>query len=292
MAKSLAFIHRNDTRFSVGDFYPVLSVFSYHELGGTTSPFLLLDHLGPGQLTPKSKRKGVNQHPHRGFETVTIMFKGELEHEDTTGEGGIISAGDVQWMTAASGVLHKEQFSEAFREQGGDFEMIQLWVNLPAQDKMNFPRYQGLLDAEIPKIILEDGQGYLRIIAGEYQQQQGPAQTHTPINMFDVRLQAGQTLTLPAQVKDTTLIYLRTGQLNVDATAEELVNPQDLAVMSSLDQDVEIKALKDSHFLFLNGQPIYEPINGHGPFVMNTYDEILQAYDDIKSDRFIKERSE
>ena len=140
--KSLAFIHRNDTRFSVGDFYPVLSVFSYHELGNTVSPFLLLDHLGPSVLSPSNKRRGVNEHPHRGFETVTFMFEGELEHRDSTGSGGIIAKGDVQWMTAASGVMHREQFSSAFRERGGAFEMVQLWVNLPAKDKMAEPRYQ------------------------------------------------------------------------------------------------------------------------------------------------------
>jgi len=139
--KSLAFIHRNDTRFAIGDFYPALSVFSYQELGNTTSPFLLLDHLGPGRLEPKSNKKGVHEHPHRGFETVTFVFAGELEHQDSIGNGGVIGQGDVQWMTAASGIQHIEQFSPKFREQGGYFEMVQLWVNLPAKDKMSTPHY-------------------------------------------------------------------------------------------------------------------------------------------------------
>ncbi|MEK7740913.1 MAG: pirin family protein, partial [Pseudomonadota bacterium] len=164
--KTLAFIHRNDTRFAIGDFYPVLSVFSHYELGNTVSPFLLLDHLGPGVLKPTNLRKGVSEHPHRGFETVTLIFAGELEHRDSSGGGGIVSAGDVQWMTAASGVEHKEVFSEAFSKTGGYFEMVQLWVNLPAKDKMNPPRYQSLRKANIPVIDLPNSAGTLRVIAG------------------------------------------------------------------------------------------------------------------------------
>lgn len=159
--KTLAFLHRNDSRFAVGDFYPVLSIFSHYELGNTVSPFLLLDHLGPGVLKPTQLRKGVSDHPHRGFETVTLMFQGELEHRDSSGGGGIIAEGDVQWMTAASGVMHQEIFSEAFSRQGGAFEMLQLWVNLPAKDKMNPPRYQRLRAAHIPKIMLADDAGYV-----------------------------------------------------------------------------------------------------------------------------------
>lgn len=285
--KSLAFIHRNDTRFAIGDFYPALSVFSYHELGNTTSPFLLLDHLGPGRLEPNSKKKGVNEHPHRGFETVSFVFKGELQHRDSTGAGGIISAGDVQWMTAASGIQHIEQFSSKFREQGGDFEMLQLWVNLPAKDKMSPPRYQSLLSQDIPKIELANNAGYLRVIAGQFNTIQGIAKTFTPINVFDVHLNQGQQIILPAGHGETTLIYMRRGKAQFSPD-EDLLESQAMAVMSNLGETVQMTALDHSDFIFLCAEPLHEPINGHGPFVMNNYDEILQAYDDIKTGNFIK----
>ncbi|MFK4204766.1 pirin family protein [Acinetobacter junii] len=283
--KSLAFIHRNDTRFAIGDFYPALSVFSYHELGNTTSPFLLLDHLGPGKLEPKSKKKGVNEHPHRGFETVTFVFAGELQHKDSTGGGGLIKRGDVQWMTAASGIQHIEQFSSEFRESGGPFEMVQLWVNLPAKDKMSAPRYQSLLNEDIPKVILDDQTSYIRIVAGELNQTTGIAKTFTAMNVFDIHLMKDQQITLPAAEGATTLIYLRKGKVQFSSD-EESLEEQAMAVMSSLGTGVQINALENCDLLFLSAQPLNEPINGQGPFVMNSYDEILQAYDDIKTGKF------
>jgi len=283
--KSLAFIHRNDTRFAIGDFYPALSVFSYHELGNTTSPFLLLDHLGPGKLEPKSKKKGVNEHPHRGFETVTFVFAGELQHKDSTGGGGLIKRGDVQWMTAASGIQHIEQFSSEFRESGGPFEMVQLWVNLPAKDKMSAPRYQSLLNEDIPKIILDDQTSYIRVVAGKLNQTTGIAKTFTAMNVFDIHLVKDQQITLPAAEGTTTLIYLRKGKVQFSSD-EESLEEQAMAVMSSLGTGVQINALENCDLLFLSAQPLNEPINGQGPFVMNSYDEILQAYDDIKTGKF------
>ena len=283
--KSLAFIHRNDTRFAIGDFYPALSVFYYHELGNTTSPFLLLDHLGPGKLEPKSKKKGVNEHPHRGFETVTFVFAGELQHKDSTGGGGLIKRGDVQWMTAASGIQHIEQFSSEFRESGGPFEMVQLWVNLPAKDKMSAPRYQSLLNEDIPKIILDDQTSYIRVVAGELNQTTGIAKTFTAMNVFDIHLVKDQQITLPAAEGATTLIYLRKGKVQFSSD-EESLEEQAMAVMSSLGTGVQINALENCDLLFLSAQPLNEPINGQGPFVMNSYDEILQAYDDIKTGKF------
>ncbi len=283
--KSLAFIHRNDTRFAIGDFYPALSVFSYHELGNTTSPFLLLDHLGPGKLEPKSKKKGVNEHPHRGFETVTFVFAGELQHKDSTGGGGLIKRGDVQWMTAASGIQHIEQFSSEFRESGGPFEMVQLWVNLPAKDKMSAPRYQSLLNEDIPKIILDDQASYIRVVAGELNQTTGIAKTFTAMNVFDIHLVKDQQITLPAAEGATTLIYLRKGKVQFSSD-EESLEEQAMAIMSSLGTGVQINALENCDLLFLSAQPLNEPINGQGPFVMNSYDEILQAYDDIKTGKF------
>lgn len=287
--KTLAFIHRNDTRFAIGDFYPVLSVFSHYELGNTVSPFLLLDHLGPGVLKPTNLRKGVSEHPHRGFETVTLIFAGELEHRDSSGGGGIVSTGDVQWMTAASGVEHKEVFSEVFSKTGGYFEMVQLWVNLPAKDKMNPPRYQSLRKANIPVIELPNSAGTVRVIAWHYQGQQGPAKTHSPLHVLDIEIQAGHKVRLPAGAGETTLVYLRTGKALFQAE-DEIFEEQGLAVMSSLEQDLEITALQQCKLLLLTGKPLQEPINGHGPFVMNSYAEILEAYDDIKRGTFIKSK--
>ncbi len=283
--KTLAFVQRNDTRFAVGDFSPVLSVFSYHELGSTVSPFLLLDHIGPGRLLPSTKQQGVQEHPHRGFETVTIVYAGELEHRDSSGGGGLIRAGDVQWMTAASGVIHRELFSEAFTQSGGRFEMIQLWVNLPAASKMQPPRYQSLASADIPSLALPDSAGALRVIAGEYQGVSGPAQTHTRMNVLDVQLKAGHRARFDTAAGDTTLIYLLAGRLQFGA--EDAVEEQSLAVLSNTEAGFELSALENSRLLVLSGERINEPINGHGPFVMNSYEEILQAYDDVKNGRLL-----
>ncbi|MEC7119536.1 MAG: pirin family protein [Pseudomonadota bacterium] len=284
--KNLAFIQRNDTHFAVGDFSPVLSVFSYHDLGSTVSPFLLLDHIGPGQLLPSNKRQGVNKHPHRGFETVTLVYAGALEHQDSSGAGGIIQAGDVQWMTAGSGVIHEELFSEAFTQQGGRFEMIQLWVNLPASAKMTMPRYQHLSHQTMPQVELADHTGRVRVVAGEFAGVGGAADTHTRINVLDVHLTTGQSINIHTEAGDTALIYVRKGKLQVGDTDDAFVDAQAMAVMSNHGTTLAVTAHADSWFLVLTGQPLSEPINGHGPFVMNTYDEILQAYADIKSGNF------
>ena len=233
------------------------------------------------------KRRGVNDHPHRGFETVTLVYAGELEHKDSSGGGGFISVGDVQWMTAASGVIHRELFSEEYSRSGGPFEMIQLWVNLPAANKMNSPRYQSLKKAEIPIVKLENEAGFVRIIAGQFKHVIGPALTHTPITVLDVELQVGQQTAFPAQSGETALVYLRSGRAQFQKD-EDVLEEQGLAVMSNQGEHFSITALQSCKLLILTGKPITEPINGHGPFVMNTYDEILQAYDDIKNGRFAK----
>ena len=285
--KTLAFIHNDTTLSAVGDFSPVVSVFSHYELGNTVSPFLLLDHIGPSHLKPTKLRTGVNDHPHRGFETVTIMFQGELEHRDSTGGGGIISAGDVQWMTAGSGVIHKEVFSEAFSQTSDTFEMLQLWVNLPAKDKMNSPRYQHLQKEKIPTVQLPYEAGWLRVIAGEYDGQFGPAKVHSPLQVYDIFIRQGQRIILPAKSGDTTLIYMRSG-LAVFQTDDEVLEDHAMAVMSSFGNQVELTAQRDCSILFLSGTPFNEPLYGRGYFVMNSYDEILQAYEDLKNGRFIQ----
>ena len=288
--KTLAFVHRNDEFFAVGDFYPVVSVMSHYDLGNTISPFLLLDHIGPGLLKPSLKGRGVEPHPHRGFETVTFVFDGELEHQDSTGAGGVLYAGDVQWMTAASGIIHKEVFSQDFAQKGGRFEMVQLWVNLPKKHKMDAPRYQHLANTDIPVINLDGG--LVRVIAGQYLTQtgeviQGIASTHSPMTVLDVSLAAGQSIRFAAQHLDTTLIYLRRGRLEL-TDASEALEPQGLAVMSSHGTDVEIYAPEPAKFLFLTGKPLQEPLYGRGFFVMNSFAEIVQAQYDLEHDQFIQ----
>ncbi|HET8732122.1 MAG TPA: pirin family protein [Moraxellaceae bacterium] len=281
--KSLAFVHRNDSRSAVGDFSPVVSVFSHYELGNTVSPFLLLDHIGPGRLLVGTPPKGVNDHPHRGFETVTIVYAGEIEHRDSAGGGGLVGAGDVQWMTAASGVVHRELFSAAFGRTGGPFEMVQLWVNLPAANKMDPAHYQSLSRDAIPVIELPGSIGTVRVIAGQFNGKTGPARTHTRMNVLDVRLKAHAEAAFPTEAGDTALVYLLSGRLRF--AADEEMEDQGMAVMSQHEADVSVTAMENSRFLVLSGARIDEPLNAHGPFVMNTYDEILQAYDDFRNGR-------
>ncbi|MET3372296.1 redox-sensitive bicupin YhaK (pirin superfamily) [Variovorax boronicumulans] len=195
----------------VGDGFPVRSLFSYDTLGRHASPFLLLDYAGPAQFTPTAQPRGVGQHPHRGFETVTIVYKGEVSHRDSTGQGGTIGPGDVQWMTAGAGILHEEFHSEAFTRDGGELEMVQLWVNLPAKDKMATPGYQAIVDAQIPSVPLPEGAGSVRVIAGDYLGHKGPARTFTPIDVWDLRLNQGAQVTLPVPEGHTAAVVVLRG---------------------------------------------------------------------------------
>ena len=268
----------------VGDGFPVRTMFSYDSMGKYVSPFLLLDYAGPADFTPTSERRGVGQHPHRGFETVTIVYKGEVEHRDSTGNGGVIGPGDVQWMTAASGILHEEFHSEAFARSGGTLEMVQLWVNLPAKDKMAEPGYQGILDREIPDLELKDNAGRLRLIAGEFDGQRGPARTFTPIDVWDVRLNAGKSATFDLhQGRNTALVVLHGA---VEVNGQEVVREGQLVLFDREGTDIRLDAEQDATVLILSGEPIDETIVGHGPFVMNTEAEIQQAFIDFQSGKF------
>ena len=180
----------------VGDGFPVRSLFSYNSQGQAISPFLLLDYAGPRNFDPSTSQRGVGQHPHRGFETVTIVYDGVVAHRDSTGQGGLIGPGDVQWMTAAGGIIHEEFHSPAFSKTGGPFRMVQLWVNLPAKDKMATPGYQSIQDADIPSVDLPDGAGKVRVIAGDYDDAKGPARTFTPVNVWDMRLKSDASIEL------------------------------------------------------------------------------------------------
>lgn len=268
----------------VGDGFPVRSMFTYDTLGKHISPFLLLDYAGPMKFEPATRPRGVGEHPHRGFETVTIVYEGEVEHRDSTGAGGKIGPGDVQWMTAASGILHEEFHSHEFTRSGGTLEMVQLWVNLPAKDKMAAPGYQTLLNADIPVVALPDNAGRVRVIAGEYAGHRGPAHTFTPMDAWDVRLKQGHTTEFVVpQGRTLALIVLRgTVQVNASQVAREA----QMVLFDRGGDAIAVEANSDAMLLLLSGEPIDEPIVGYGPFVMNSEEEIRQAISDFNSGRF------
>jgi len=268
----------------VGDGFPVRSVFSYHGHGRQLSPFLLLDHAGPATFEPAERKRGVGEHPHRGFETVTIVYQGEVAHRDSTGQGGIIGPGDVQWMTAGAGILHEEFHSPAFTKAGGPLHMAQLWVNLPARYKRTAPGYQAIVAGDIPAVPLPNGAGTVRVIAGEFDGQAGPARTFTPMNVWDLRLAAGGygAFTLPDGWTTALVVLQGVVQVNGDAIARE----GQMVVLDRAGREVSIEANGDAIVLLLNGEPIEEPIAGHGPFVMNNQQEIVQAIADFNSGRF------
>ncbi|WP_449432800.1 pirin family protein [Pseudomonas putida] len=282
--KKIQGIYRSPHAHWVGDGFPVRSLFTYDNLASKISPFLLLDYAGPHDFTPTQVRRGVGQHPHRGFETVTIVYQGELEHRDSTGSGGLIGPGDVQWMTAANGILHEEFHSPAFARSGGTLEMVQLWVNLPARDKRAAAGYQTLLSADIPLVELADAAGTLRVIAGEYKGHQGPARTFTAMDVWDLRLNPGATLQLPvAEGRNAALVVL-SGTVRVNGERE--AGPASLVLFERNGEQVAIQALEGASVLLLSGEPIDEPIVGYGPFVMNSQAEIAESFDDFQSGRF------
>jgi redox-sensitive bicupin YhaK (pirin superfamily) len=265
----------------VGDGFPVRTLFSYHDSPREISPFLLLDYAGPREFQPTSARRGVGEHPHRGFETVTIVYSGEVEHRDSSGGGGSIGPGDVQWMTAGSGLVHEEFHGREFARQGGRFEMVQLWVNLPAKDKLTAPRYQGILDAEIPAVSVADSDSVVRVIAGEYAGRKGPAQTFTPLHVWDLRLKGATKLEVPDGF--TTLLVARQGALRVNGV--DVDSPATLVQLDRQGTELQIESEAGASALLLSGAPIDEPVVGYGPFVMNTQREIHQAVADFQSGR-------
>lgn len=282
--KKILGIHHSPHAHWVGDGFPVRSLFTYDNLASQISPFLLLDYAGPHAFTPTNARRGVGQHPHRGFETVTIVYQGELEHRDSTGAGGLIGPGDVQWMTAANGIIHEEFHSSAFARSGGMLEMVQLWVNLPARDKRAAAGYQTLLATDIPVVALDGEGGSLRVIAGEYLGHQGPARTFTAMDVWDLRLNAQSTLQLPvAAGRNAALVVLR-GSVRINGERE--AGPSSLVLFERGAEDIAIEALEGASVVLLSGEPIDEPIVGYGPFVMNSEAEIAEAFDDFHTGRF------
>ena len=281
--KKLAFINRPNGNHWVGDGFPVKSIFSYGDIAEEMSPFLLMDYAGPANFPPTSRKLGVGQHPHRGFETVTIVHEGGVSHRDSSGGGGTIGPGDVQWMTAAAGLLHEEYHSPEFAARGGAFEMIQLWVNLPAKDKMGPPGYQGITADQIPEVEVPEAAGLVRVIAGQYGGAQGPARTFTPMNVWDVHLKASHQVAFDLPEGHTTALFLTSGAIRIGG---QQARATDLAVMERDGRRLEFEVLEDTRLLLLNGAPLNEPIVGQGPFVMNTQQEIVQAFKDFNSGRF------
>jgi len=244
-------------------------------------PFIHMDQMGEVEYGP-GEPKGTAWHPHRGFETVTIAYQGEVDHEDTGGNRGSIRPGDVQWMTAGSGVLHKEMHGRDYARRGGPFEMLQLWVNLPAKSKMTSPRYQELLDRDIPAARLPGDAGSVRVIAGEFEGAKGPARTFTPINLFDLRLRAGHRVRLDLREGWTAALFVLRGKVSVNG---EAANEGELVVFEREGGEAAIEAASDATVFVMNGKPIDEPIAGYGPFVMNTQEQIRQAVVDYQSGR-------
>ncbi len=284
--KKIKSIHGHNGEHWVGDGFPVKNIFSYSNqaLMQDLSPFLLLDHAGPATFTPTEKRRGVGQHPHRGFETVTVVYEGELEHQDSAGNGGKIGAGDVQWMTAAAGILHEEYHSKKFAKEGGILHMAQLWVNLPAKDKLTEPRYQTVLNASIPDIKLPNDSGNLRIIAGDYQGEKGPSKTFTPINVWDIQLNAEKTLSLELPADQTTVLVILKGVVKINAA--DIVSENKFVIFEREAGTIQLEADTESIILFLGGAPLNEPVVAYGPFVMNTQEEIKQAMSDYQQGLF------
>jgi quercetin 2,3-dioxygenase len=267
----------------VGDGFPVRNMFPSNGVNKEISPFLMLDYAGPSHFEPSKRAHGVGQHPHRGFETVTIAYQGSVSHRDSAGNSGTIYPGDVQWMTAASGVVHEEMHAQEFAEKGGTFEMVQLWVNLPKAVKMSAPRYQGITKEQIPVVPLGTS-GQARIIAGELDGVKGAATTFTAINVFDVRLKAGDATKLSLPDGHNAAVVLLQGDVVLNGS-QVLQGAAKIATLSADGVSITLEPKADSMLLVLSGEPIDEPVASYGPFVMNTQEELVQAFADFKAGR-------
>lgn len=270
----------------VGDGFRVHNFFpgGYNMGQKRMSPFFLMDYNSKVEFPPTDKPRGVDVHPHRGFETVTIAYHGKVAHHDSTGNSGIIGEGDVQWMTAASGILHKEYHEKEFSSNGGLFQMVQLWVNLPAKYKMSPPKYQPITNAQMGKYELPDGKGTIDVIAGEYNGVKGPASTFTPIQMYNVRVKKGGKVLLNLPSNYNTGVLVVEGQVKVNDT--DTAPADNFVLFKNEGEEVSLVAEQDSILLVLSGEPIDEPIAAYGPFLMNTHQELEQAVDDFSRGKF------
>lgn len=286
--KTIANTYTSNRSTWVGDGFPTNSMLPMEQISqGTTSPLLVMGYTESRAFAPANHQRGVGMHPHRGFETVTIVYDGELEHRDSKGNHGTIGKNEVQWMTAGSGIMHEEHHSKKFAQTGGNLDMIQLWVNLPSHAKMTEPRYQELTESNIPEVTLADEHGIVRIIAGHYQkdhrQVKGPAKTFSPINLLDIRLNANSTERFDLNPTWNNVLFVLSGKVKVDG--QEFHNLQTLYLNHEAHQ-LEIECLEDCKLLLMSGEPLNEPIVAHGPFVMNSEAEIEQAFHDFRHGQF------
>jgi len=266
--------------FRVHNFFPSSSFIGIDGM----SPFFLMDYGSKWNVPPSDRPRGVGVHPHRGFETVTIAYKGKVAHHDSAGNSGVIGEGDVQWMTAGEGVLHKEYHEKEFSKKGGIFQMVQLWVNLPSKDKMTPAKYQGIENKQMARVPLTEGKGYIELIAGEYNGIKGPASTFSPVNLFNAKLEKGEKADFSFDKTFNTGMLVIEGEIKINSsrTAEE----NHFIYFGHDGEDISIEALKESTVLILSGEPLNEPIAANGPFVMNTDSEIKQAYEDYYNGKF------
>lgn len=288
--KKVANVFTAPEKHWVGNGFHVASMFSYNDKDKNLDPFLLMDY-NPPKFFQGGRRdnsefdlRGVEEHPHRGFETVTIAYQGEVSHRDSHGGGGTIGTGDVQWMTAGSGVMHEEMHSEKFAKEGGLFEMVQLWVNLPAKDKITTPKYQAIKSADIPVVKLPNDAGQVRVIAGELLGTTGSASTFSPINMWDTTMNANATHTFSVPESHNVVILVLEGTLQVGG--EAVARRGELVTFERGGADVLIESNNEAKLLILTGEPLNEPIVGYGPFVMNTREQIVEAFNDVQTGKF------
>jgi redox-sensitive bicupin YhaK (pirin superfamily) len=276
-------VYRPGSTHMVGDGFPVRNLFPSNELDERLSPFLMLDYAGPHDFSPTEQPRGVGEHPHRGFETVTTVYQGRVAHRDSAGNAGVIGPGDVQWMTAASGVVHEELHERDWAKKGGTLQMIQLWVNLPAKEKMSAPRYQTILDRDIPAVPFGEA-GTVRVIAGQVGEAKGPAKTVTPVELYDVRLRAEQEIELVLPAGHNVGVFVLEGTVLINGTAK--VGEAELAVLGGDGERISLRAEgRAATVLIMGGEPIREPLARHGPFVMNTRQELVRAVDDYRAGR-------
>jgi quercetin 2,3-dioxygenase len=282
-AKTLVGVYRPGSTHMVGDGFPVRNLFPSNDLDRQVSPFLMLDYAGPQYFSPTDHPRGVGEHPHRGFETVTIVYEGMVAHRDSAGNSGVIGPGDVQWMTAAAGIVHEEMHEKEFAKKGGTLHAIQLWVNLPRASKMSRPGYQTLLNRDIPVVELGGEQGRVRVIAGTFDGVRGPAKTFTPVHLYDVQLRAGTRQDFHLPDGYNTALFLLQGTVTANGSQE--LKEAGLAVYAGKGSVITVNATEDSRLLVMSGEPIHEPIARYGPFVMNTREELVQAVEDYQAGR-------
>jgi quercetin 2,3-dioxygenase len=279
--KAILGVYHPGSTHMVGDGFPVRNLFPSNELDRQVDPFLMLDYAGPQYFSSTDQPRGVGEHPHRGFETVTIVYEGRVAHRDSAGNAGVIGPGDVQWMTAASGIVHEEMHEALWAKKGGMLHAIQLWVNLPQAHKMSAPGYQTILNADVPAVELDGGAGRIRVIAGTFRAHKGPAHTFTPIELYDLQLAAGRRIEVTMPDGHNTAVFVLQGRAAVNESQE--AGEAELIVCTRNGSQVSVDAHEASRLLVMSGKPIEEPIARYGPFVMNTKAELIEAMQDYQA---------